>query len=335
MCKKLCMWISLSNHKFPQNRHKHLRVERKVAPGAFRQPWRCNMALWCAERDALEQWATGASYPLFQAVGAAVACCARRGLRRWSPAEKMPVETAGGGEATAELHWEGALAGPPSGVVLHVVHLLPGPHLGTRGACGAVVSVHLGAGHHRPWRKVTRLALAEPRCMCLPHKEISSFAFCLLGFFSPSHALSWGASLPAVLWHRAAIKCWKPGSESSSDRLPGAGRPGPKSIVHMRKLGRVPWQVFKALENFTRSFLPFLLFSLPLPQARCKTCAILPINKKGNIVASEHTYTHIHTDNQVCENQQSLCMWGLTLWCFVVLHSDTVFWVSLLSLPDK
>lgn len=119
------------------------------------------------------------------------------------------------------------------------------------GARGALISVCLGVGHHRPRCKVTRLALAEPRCVCLPHKEISCFAFCLLFFPPPSQALSRGASPPAVVWHCAAIKRWKPGSESGSDRLPGAGRPGPKSIVHLRKLGRVTWQVFKALENFT------------------------------------------------------------------------------------
>lgn len=53
MCEKLCMWISLSNHKFPKNWHKHLRVEWKIAPGAFSRPWGCNMALWCTEREAL------------------------------------------------------------------------------------------------------------------------------------------------------------------------------------------------------------------------------------------------------------------------------------------
>lgn len=257
MCKKLCMWISLSNHKFPQNRHKHLRVEWKVAPGAFRHPWRCNMALWCAEREALEQWATGASYPLFQAVGAAVACCARRGLRRWSSAEEMPVEAAGGGEATAELHWEGALAGPPSGVVLHVVHLLPGPHLGTRGGLwsSSICSSRCRASQAMTQGDTSRSGRAQ---MHVSASQRNLF-FCFLFVVSPppSHALSWGASLPAVLWHRVAIKCWKSGSESSSDRLPGAGRPGPKSIVHTRKLGRVPWQVFKALENFTRKFSSF------------------------------------------------------------------------------
>lgn len=143
-----------------------------------------------------EWWASSASYPLFQAVGAAVACHTWKGPRRWSPTEKMPVGAAGGGEPTAEHHRKGALAGHASGVALHVMHLLPGPHLGTRGACGALISVLLRVGCHKPCRKVMRLALAEPRSACLPHKEI--FCFLFVFFFFPS------------------ISCTQPGRLSSS-----------------------------------------------------------------------------------------------------------------------
>ena len=63
---------------------------------------------------------------------------------------KMPLGAAGGGETTAEPHQEGAFAGSPSGVALHMVHLLPGSHLGAKGPFGAVISVCHSVGHHRP-----------------------------------------------------------------------------------------------------------------------------------------------------------------------------------------
>lgn len=185
MCKKLCIWISLSSHKFPKNQHNHLWVEWKVAPGVFIRPWGCN----------------------------------------------------------------------PSGVAFHVLPLLPGPRLGSRGGpwgtniclsrCRAPQAMLQG--------DTSRSGRAQMRVSASQRNLLFCFQFVVF-FPPPSQALSRGASPPAVVWHCAAIKRWKPGSESGGDRLPGAGRPGPKSIVHLRKLSGVTWQVFKALANFTRKF---------------------------------------------------------------------------------
>lgn len=109
-----------------------------------------------------------------------MACPAWRAPGRWAPAGELPLGAAGGGRPTAEphrrenAHWEVAPCG---------VHLLHGPRLGVRGVCGAVIAVSRGVRPCRPCCKVTCLAPAEPGCVCLPHKEISAFAFCLFGFF--------------------------------------------------------------------------------------------------------------------------------------------------------
>lgn len=63
---------------------------------------------------------------------------------------------------------------------------------------GGPVGSNICSSRCRAPQAMTRLALAEPRCTCLPHKEISSFAFRLSFFSLPSRALSRGASPPAV-----------------------------------------------------------------------------------------------------------------------------------------
>lgn len=190
--------------------------------------------------------------------------CHRRGLWRWSLLEKCCGELQ---EMVNPVG--GSCCWTCPGVVLP---LLPGAALGTRG----LGQQYLFFSAPQATLQVMCLALAEPRTACLPHKETSAFAFCLL-FFPLCLRCSQGASPPAVPWHRAAIKRWKPGSESSSDRLPGAGRPGPKSIVHTRKLSRVTWQVFKALENFTRKFSSF-----PAPFPRSASSQVLGVCHFGS-----------------------------------------------------
>lgn len=73
---------------------------------------------------------------------------------------------------------EGAVAGLPRGVVLL---LLPRTPLWT--GAGAAVPAPLSAGHHRPRRRCHVWLWQSPE-PCLPHKEASAFAFCLL-FFPP------------------------------------------------------------------------------------------------------------------------------------------------------
>lgn len=209
--------------------------------------WHGVMGLWCLPPTHLHWW------------------CHWRGPWKWSPLEKCceelqeVVNPLGGSWCWTSL-W-GCVAPSPWHSFEHRCVLCL--FLSVQGTAGHAAGDTSGSG------------IAENRVSASQKKPL--LLLFLLLFFPLRLRRSQGASPPAVLWHCAAIKRWKPGSESSSDRLPGAGRPGPKSIVHTRKLSRVTWQVFKALENFTRKFSPF-----PAPFPRSAWIQVLSVYHFGN-----------------------------------------------------
>lgn len=110
------------------------------------------------------------------------------GTRRGSPARKMPLGAAEGGEPTAEPHWEGALAGPPSGGCIACGVPSPQPSFGKEE----------GLGDANTCSSRYRAPQAMPQDQIRVSASQRSLFFCILfvGFFFPLHLMrSAGAPL--------------------------------------------------------------------------------------------------------------------------------------------
>lgn len=224
-----------------------------------------------------------------------MSCWARRSLRRWSPAGEMPL-----GEELQEL--VKPLLSPTkrdflSGLhlVLHVVHHLRGSSFGSKGGLqgNSICFSQCRAPQAMLQGDTSRSGRAQ---MPVPASQRNLFCFLFVGFFS-------------------SISCTQPRRLSSSCSVTPRSHQTLQTQIREQQW-QTPWcrqaksQIYCSYESsaewldrflkhwrtLLESFLPFLPLSLTLPQARCRTCAILAINNQGMLLllnTCTHTYTQI------------------------------------------